>query len=292
MKTVIDNIQEMADEINRRLEDFLLNHSSLYLWNTPNSGVISAHGDYAFKELQEEGKRAQSKILEEYRLFNSLLKTLLKEQPQKTLSEFSEAEKVILNAIEHQHTWSKTTQEVYNGASKALQEQFDLLKNLFAPENGNVFILPDMNALLYFPLLEKWDFADIPKFTIIITPTILSELDSLKINHRNETVRQKSEALINQIKEFRRRGRLNDGVPLVKGKSSIATIAVEPKLSDSLDWLDPENNDDRFLATIVEVMRRHPRSVVLAMSRDINFQNKAEFARIPFIEPPEPVDVQ
>ncbi|MBN8657504.1 MAG: hypothetical protein J0M11_17370 [Anaerolineae bacterium] len=292
MKTVIDNIQEMADEINRRLEDFLLNHSSLYLWNTPNSGVISAHGDYAFKELQEEGKRAQSKILEEYRLFNSLLKTLLKEQPQKTLSEFSEAEKVILNAIEHQHTWSKTTQEVYKGASKALQEQFDLLKNLFAPENGNVFILPDMNALLYFPLLEKWDFADIPKFTIIITPTILSELDSLKINHRNETVRQKSEALINQIKEFRRRGRLNDGVPLVKGKSSIATIAVEPKLSDSLDWLDPENNDDRFLATIVEVMRRHPRSVVLAMSRDINFQNKAEFARIPFIEPPEPVDVQ
>lgn len=145
-----------------------------------------------------------------------------------------------------------------------------------------------MNALLYFPILEKWEFDGVKSFTLVITPTILSELDSLKINHRNEAVRQKAETLINQLKEFRRRGKLNEGVPLVKGKSAIQTIATEPKVQDSLDWLDPTNNDDRFLATTIEVMRLHHRSIVAAISRDINFQNKADFARIPCIEPPEP----
>ena len=46
--------------------------------------------------------------------------------------------------------------------------------------------------------------------------------------------------------------------------------------------------DDRLLATVVEVMRLHPHSPVTLVTRDINLQNKAEFACIPFVEPPEP----
>lgn len=54
-------------------------------------------------------------------------------------------------------------------------------------------------------------------------------LDKLKVDHRSEIVRQKAEKLIRQIKEYRRRGKL-----------------------------------------------------------DLNLQNKAEFARVPFLEPPKP----
>jgi ATP:corrinoid adenosyltransferase len=292
MKTVIDNLEEMVHEINAMLESLLLNHSSIYQWNQnrPDDSVviISAKGNFAYRELSEEGRQIQGKLLEEYRHFNSLLKTLLKEQPRNTLRQFSQEETAVLQTIEQQHTWSATTKQALARASQALHNQFDLLKNLYAPDNGEIYLLPDMNALLYFPILEKWEFDGVKFFTLVITPTILSELDSLKINHRNEAVRQKAESLINQVKEFRRRGRLNEGVPLVKGKSAILTIATEPKVQDSLDWLDPSNNDDRFLATIIEVMRLHPRSVVAAISRDINFQNKADFARIPCIEPPEP----
>jgi hypothetical protein len=288
MKTVIDNLQEMADGINRMLEDFLLNHSSLYLSNPPGSGMISGAGDHAYRELQEAGLQVQSKLIEEYRIFSSLVKTLLRQQPSKTLQQLSKDERDVLRAIEHQHTWSNTIHEALKVASNALMDQINLLKNLFAPDNGNVFFLPDTNALLHFPILEQWNFDGVSSFTLVFTPTILSELDSLKINHRNESVRQKAETIISQIKEFRRRGRLSEGVTLVKGRSTILTMATEPKAQDSLDWLDPSNNDDRFLATIIEVMRLHPRSVVIAVSRDINFQNKAEFARIPFIEPPEP----
>jgi len=291
MKTVIDNLQDMANKIDEMLQTLLLKHSSIYKWNLHNGCVvvISTQGDYAYRDLQEEGRQIQAKLLEEYRRFKLLCRILLREQPNNVLEKLSEAETIMFQTIEQQYTWCKTTQEAFTEASEALQTQIKLLRNLYALSTGDIFYVPDTNALLYNTSLVKWEFEGVPSFTLVITPPILSELDALKINHRNETVRQKAESLINQIKEFRRRGKLNEGVILVKGKSTLLSIATEPNMKNSLPWLDPSNNDDRFLAIVIEVMRLRPRSIVLAVSRDINFQNKAEFARVPFIEPPEPV---
>ena len=118
---------------------------------------------------------------------------------------------------------------------------------------------------------------------------MLSELDLLKINHRNENVRKKAETIIRKIKEFRRRGKLTEIVTVVKNKIMIQAMAIEPDMKTTLQWLDPDNNDDRILAGVIEIMRVRPRSLVTAVSRDINFQNKAEFAAVPYEEPPEPV---
>ena len=118
---------------------------------------------------------------------------------------------------------------------------------------------------------------------------MLSELDSLKVNHHNEQVREKAEKLIRQIKEYGRRGDLHEGAPLRRGISSILAIATEPRMEVSLPWLDPGSKDDRFIASVIEVMRARSRSSVVAVTRDINVQNKAAFARLPFVEPPERV---
>jgi hypothetical protein len=293
MLTVTDNLQEMADEIKELLQTLLLDHSSLYKWNIDDGGirVFSVSGDYAYRDLPDLGRQIQAKVLEMYRRFNALLKTLLREQPSDVLKQLSDAATVMLRTIEQEQTWCKTAQEALAKATKALQTQTSLLKNLYDPSSGDVFYVPDTNALLYNPILEKWYFEGVPAFALVFTPTILSELDALKTNHRNQNVRKKAETLIKQIKEFRRRGRLAEGVPLVKGKSTVWAVAVEPNMQDSLPWLDSTNNDDRFLAAVIELMRLRPRSAVFAVSRDINFQNKAEFARIPFVEPPEPMTV-
>ena len=149
--------------------------------------------------------------------------------------------------------------------------------------------MPDTNALLYNPKIESWAFQGISKFTILLLPSVLSELDLLKINHRNENVRKKAETIIRKIKEFRRRGKLTEIVTVVKNKIMIQAMAIEPDMKTTLQWLDPDNNDDRILAGVIEIMRVRPRSLVTAVSRDINFQNKAEFAAVPYEEPPEPV---
>jgi predicted ribonuclease YlaK len=77
-----------------------------------------------------------------------------------------------------------------------------------------------------------------------------------------------------------------DGVDLVSGISRVVTLAMEPRMGDSLPWLDSNDKDDRLLANVVEVMRTQPRSPVWLVTRDINLQNKAEFANVPFVEPP------
>jgi predicted ribonuclease YlaK len=59
-------------------------------------------------------------------------------------------------------------------------------------------------------------------------------------------------------------------------------------MAATLPWLDAANDDDRLLASFLEVMRQFPHSAVLLVTRDINLQNKAEFANVCFIEPPEP----
>ena len=59
-------------------------------------------------------------------------------------------------------------------------------------------------------------------------------------------------------------------------------------MEDSLPWLDANNDDDRIIASVVEMMRVRPRCEVVLVTRDINMQNKAEFARITFVEPPDP----
>ena len=293
MRTVTDNLQGMADAIQSMLQDLLLNHSSLYRWNDHSGHIvfISLHGDYAYRKLAEPGRQIQAELLKEYRRFHLICKALLKDQPKDVLEQLSDTDTVVLRTIEQQQTWCKTLQEALDRALEALQAQVNLLKSLYDTSAGDTIYVPDTNALLYNTALETWVFDGVPTFTLILIPTVLSELDFQKINHRNETVRQKAETLIRQIKEYRRRGKLTEGVSLVTGTSTVLAVATEPDMRNSLPWLDSNNKDDRFLAAVIEIMRLRPRSAVIAVSRDINFQNKAEFASVPFVEPPEPISV-
>jgi hypothetical protein len=247
-------------------------------------------GDYAYGELNAEGRQIQTRLLEKYRHFYSLLTALLKKQPKDTLKKLFESDKVLMQVIEQNTpTWCKTTQEAFDKAKQAIQIELELLSRLFDPSEDESIYIPDTNALLYNPDIESWEFPNVSKFTIILLPTILSELDSLKINHRNDAVRKNAETVIRKIKEYRRRGKLTEGIPVVKDKIMIQAIAIEPDMKATLKWLDSDNNDDRILAGVLEMMRLRPRSVVTVISRDINFQNKAEFAAIPYEEPPDPI---
>jgi hypothetical protein len=288
MQTVTENLKQMVDQIRTDVQDLLLNHSKIYMWNEPGSMVITGR-PYAYRELSEDGRQLQAKLLEHYQRFQSILEALLRGQPRDTLKALADTQLVLLNTIEQQHTSARNVQEAFNRANEALTQQESLLARLYDPSAGDAVFVPDTNALLYNPALEQWKFPGAPTFTLVFTPTVLSELDELKINHRNVAVRDKAERLIRQIKEYRRRGRLADGVLIVAGVSTLQTIAMEPKLEDSLPWLDPTNNDDRFIAAVLEVMRLRPRAPVVLISRDINLQNKAEFAGLPFLEPPDPV---
>jgi hypothetical protein len=289
METVSDLVAERGTKLLSLLETLLSDHSELYLWNTGDSGIFHTSGNHAYRNLSAEGKQLQSRLFEEYSAFADLVGVLLREQPDKARKSHDKHRKTVLASIEQEGlTWRCSIDEEWNFASKALRAQIDSIENLYSASGEDVVVVPDTNALLWNATLEDWSFNWAGVFELCLVPTVLNELDSLKVNHRNADVREKAEGLIRRIKGYRDRGNLRDGVPLRKGVSHLRSIAVEPDLDDSLPWLDASNSDDRLVATFIEVMRRNPRSVVVLVTRDLNLQNKLEFARLPFAEPPDP----
>jgi len=284
MQTVLDNLGSWAEDIAQLLSQ-LLQASSIK--------KSEWMGEDLWGKLDDPSCQIQSKVLKEYRRFSSVLEVFFKEQTENTVRTFQEAEKVVFNVIQQeqdQRTYFGNCNQALIEAQEALNTQIKLLKRIYTISQNRFVVIPDTNALLFNPDLQNWRFDSFGQFTIVLTPTVLSELDKLKVDSRSDSVRQKAEKLIRQIKEYRRRGRLTDGVTLVRDKSQIVATAVEPTLSRSLPWLDANNNDDRLLASCLEIMRQMIDSRVMLLTRDINLQNKAEFARIPFLEPPEPLE--
>jgi rRNA-processing protein FCF1 len=293
--TVVENIHSDAAKIHSLLRE-LLADSSIHRWHDPNTdGFLYIGGHYAWDPLTDAGRRVQADALERYRRLEALFRVLLSEQPDDTLRDFDRHHAEVTDFLQHQGSLFTDSPKMYfDRATSALDSEFELLKRLYSHTEGRAIFVLDSNALIYNPHLEKWEFADAPQFSLVITAPVLGELDALKVNHRVETVRDKAEKVIRLLKELRRRAqasgkKLSDGVVLVTGVSEVVTVATEPQMDNSLPWFDPGNKDDQILAATIEVMRRNPRSAVVMVSRDINMQNKCEFAGIPFVEPPDPV---
>jgi hypothetical protein len=218
-----------------------------------------------------------------------LIATLIREQPGSDRERLVEHRKLLVDVIEQRHArWEESVAEIEPKASAALAEATALVAACYDGSGGLPVYVPDTNALLYNAALEKWQFADAPRFRIVLVPTVLRELDELKVNHRVEAVREKAERMIRTIKGYRARSALTEGVPLVSGVSDLLAVPVEPVFEATLPWLDAASADDRVLASFLEVTRRYPHSAVILVTRDLNLQNKAEFAQLPFTEPPEP----
>ncbi len=75
--------------------------------------------------------------------------------------------------------------------------------------------------------------------------------------HNNENVRNRAEKIDRAIKELRRRGDILDGTTVVRDKIVLKALATEPRMAETLGWLDPANLDDRILASTLEVMRHN-----------------------------------
>ena len=292
LPTVSDRLRTHAEEITGLLADFFLNHCQAYLpppregpWGTT---IVNVAGPYEFRELGPAGRQLQSRILAEYTHFATILRQLLAQGATDRRRDFDAANRRVLRFMELSVRHHPTTRGALKECSEAIAAQVALLDGLYDPTDGETVFVPDTNAFYYNPILEAWSFDDAERFTILLLPTVMSELDEHKDSHRNEQVRQKAEKLIRVIKEYRRRGALGDGVPIIKDGITLRTIATEPRGESFLPWMDKTNHDDRILASVIEVMQRHPRSAVVLVTRDINMQNKADHARLPVVEPPDP----
>jgi hypothetical protein len=173
-------------------------------------------------DLSQEGRHLQSQLRERVGYLRALTRTLLMDLPEDGWKDVDDALEEIETVIEQRPVYEKTTDAVLARIGNPFELLESRIGDLYDASEGDSIFVPDTNAVLHNPELEAWEFPDAAKFTIILTPTLLVELDELKVNHRNEEIRERAESVISRIKGYRNRGELRTGVPLRKAGARFA----------------------------------------------------------------------
>jgi hypothetical protein len=217
----------------------------------------------------------QSRLRKLYHQHYSLWMSVLKHEGHLTASAVViESLDAIGRLIERHPVAETTNRAAVDAAARALDGQLELLDGVHSEHEG-LIIVPDTNALYWNPALTDWHVPTGEPFLIALTPLVIDELDRHKTGGATKR-KAKAEKLIRQIGEYRRRGSLVDGVPLVNGVSKIFAVPIEANPRDFFAWLDSGRADDYFFASALSVMRLNPRAPTAIITADINLQNKIE----------------
>jgi hypothetical protein len=254
----------------------------------PASGLVFVGRSYYWKPLAIEPRAAQAKLLNQYRHWYEVFYRCHLQYSGDIRDDINNTNTDILSAIELKSDLGMAATFEENRA--LLSNEIGLFRNLLeqhVPHEREFVIVPDTNALLksadpshYGAVVES------VAFTFVILPTVLAELDGLKRAKANPTLGEKAEKAIRFIKGFRMQGSVLDGVTVAK-TIMVRMIPSEPRMDQLPSWLDPHNSDDRIIGSALEIQSAELSAVVVLVTDDMNLQNKAEMAFLPWAEPPE-----
>jgi rRNA-processing protein FCF1 len=258
--------------------------------NDPHSPFFFVTHPYRWKSLPIEHKAAQARLLSQYRRWFELFHRCHVQHSGDVQTDIAEINTRLLAAIELQSDWG--TAATFEENRLRLKETVDSFRNFLQQHitDGKDFVVvPDTNALLITSEPARYaDVVDSSCFRFVIVPTVLAELDELKRTRSTQSVGEKAEKAIRIIKGLRKQGSVLDGVTVSK-TITVQMVPTEPRLADLPSWLDADNKDDRIIASTLEIQAAQPSATVVLVTDDINLQNKAEMAFLPWAEPPEPL---
>jgi len=287
MPTYLEKIELWLREIDESLCEFISTIKIKQFHNDPSSGiVVITHPYYYDTHISDIQRKQQMDLKKKYSEWEEHFLLLTKNIPSDTAKKIYNSLKYIKNQIELDSGWDTTniaTQNIEN-----IKKNFNNIYRVIElfKSNRSVVFIPDTNSLIKAPDFENYKKLSDNNITILLIPTVLSELDKLKIIHRDENFRKKVDSVINRIKGYRTQGSLQNGIIVYK-TITVKMIANEPNFKNTLSWLDKDNNDDRIIAGIIEYQVSNPSHEVYLITSDINLQNKAEMARLPFFETPD-----
>jgi predicted RNA-binding protein with PIN domain len=288
--TLLDKIENLLKSLVGDLQPMVEEYAGFKVVNKTGStaALLSPTGDHYWEEMSPEGKKIQQDLIPRLQRLSELLSVLIEDLPDGAEKEINDTLDKISEAVRQEgKSFWQTPEEATEAIEEAADKIISTLNEYYDSAQEEVLIIPDTNALYDNPDIENWAFNDISTFTLVLTPSILSELDDHKTHHPTQSVREKAQKLINKMKEYRRRrSSPHETVKIVSEHIFYKTISVEPDMESSLSWLDPDVNDDRFLASALEIIKNDPGKSVFLVTADINLQEKIETAGLPYLEPP------
>jgi rRNA-processing protein FCF1 len=289
MVEMVSSIKQLQEKLKRIEGDItdLLDSSEIEIYkDDPHSGVVWAGCPNFWVKLDDKQKLLQIRILRDYKPWFERFRLLFKDASKQDKLLIDQTDNFIRSWVEKDgKAWVEPTiEECKTKLHTELQHFYKLLELLDVPSNP--IIIPDTNAIIACPNPESYTkVAGNNEYTLILLPTVLEELDNLKVHHRDETFRKKVNSVISRIKGLRNQGNMHQGVTVSK-TITVKMIAKEPDFNETLGWLDESNNDDRIIASVLEMQSHMPASPIILVTSDLNLQNKAEMASLPFAETP------
>lgn len=285
MNTTAKKVRSKLESIQNELI-YLISSVEIYYRDYSGGGVVFISPNYHWKELNPSQKSTQINLKKEYELVSELLFLFFRNSTKQLIRKFEQADKVIRKWLEFESSWYLSSNKVKNENKlrEHFSELFELIDILDVHNFNEIILIPDTNSLIKTcDPVEYKNAVSNGQYVFLLIPTVLQELDELKILHRNENVRDKAKKAITRIKGWRNQGSLISGVTVNK-TITVKTIANEPDMGNTLSWLDKDNPDDRIVAKVIEVQNEFPASRVVLVTGDINLQNKAEAALIEYSE--------
>jgi rRNA maturation endonuclease Nob1 len=288
LENLLSELDRLETLIYELLDASKIGHSR----DDPGSGIVWIGSSLYWDKLDNEGLIKQAKALKAFTSIYEIIEFIFSDKPSDTKSKIGEIKTSVMSFVDQKAgllLWEvpSSISEAKKTIQSSLVDLRSLLDSFKSTGEQGFIMIPDANALIRNPDIHTYgDDIGSNRYTIIFIPTVLSELDSLKIIRREEEFRKKVESVINRIKGFRQQGSLLDGVITYK-TVTVKTIATEPNVKEVLSWLDENVSDDKIIATSLEIQRQNLGAKVVLVTSDINLQNKAEAARLPYIETPE-----
>ena len=247
-------------------------------------GLVFLGGpDHYWGELSHDQSARQIALKRQYEPISELLTLVLRQTPNSLIERLRDANENFRVWVElDSSNWSVSPNADQNVKEmrKAAGQLEQILSVLDVTGKGEVFLVPDTNSLLNTADPTQYrKVAANDSFTFMLLPSVLAELDHLKIEHRNPDVREKAKKIISRIKGWRLQGSLSDGVTVDKSITVKASHS-EPDMENTLSWLQADNRDDRIVASVLALQAQEPTAHIVLVTGDINLLNKADAALI------------
>ena len=289
-KLKLTYIERLIDELDSIIPivDTLLDNSSI-IYRDPNDDFRDSNFlffSFASKyRWQDKDEKTQVLLRKKYQKFYENFSLLLDKATPQIAKKVEDTNKETINLIEQ----NKAPNSIEEGKSnfRDYAKVFKDFLNLLTSLDKQILIVPDTNSIIKFPEPNQYcKIATSNKFQFVILPTVLSELDKLKITHRDDNFREKVKSVIKRLKGYRTQGDILEGI-IINKTITIKMIATEPNLKNTLKWIDKENNDDRIIASVLELQLQNPSQNIIFVTSDVNLQNKAQMANLNFFDSDE-----
>jgi transcriptional regulator with XRE-family HTH domain len=266
-----EQVAALADEANRRIEE-LFGASALVPVD------VGGGGYYEWRDLGDSRGPLRYRALQSFRNFQDALEGIFSRHDPVLAGTYL-AQEVFKVVDQRGHTQMSSLAQARALVTRFVTESLQNLADMPDEFAGQVLVLPDTSVLVDYPDLGEYHLR-LPRVRIMLTATILSELDALKGHReRDKGVQQHARRIIRHLVEWGNQGDLFRGVP-ISARVTLMTRAREPQNGGLPSWLDFSVPDDRFIASVLETAWDYPKAGIVVISQDFNVVNKARFAGV------------